>query len=77
MKKKKAKTARKVSIKKTAKKVTSGKKEMIRYTYDTPMSVVERQEGFDSGMPPDTKLGDYLEQNGLGFAASILFSAKF
>ena len=41
------------------------------------MSVVEKEEGFNSGMPPHTKLGDYLKQNGQSVAADVLFSVKF
>ena len=70
--KKKTKTTRKTA-KKAVKKKTSKK---IYYTYNTPISVVEKEEGFDSGMPPNTKLGDYLKQNGQAVAASLL-SAKF
>ena len=84
--KKKAKTAKKVAIdsarkryakdsaRKSVRKKSNGR---VRYTYDTPISVVEKKVGFKSGMPPNTKFGDYLKQNGQSVAADVLFSVMF
>ena len=36
------------------------------------MSIVEKEVGFNSGMPPNTKFGDYLKQNGQAVMASML-----
>lgn len=44
----------------------------MHYTYDTPMRILSEKYGFDPQVPLDTKLGDYLKDEGYKSAASLL-----
>lgn len=54
---------------KTMKK-TSSKKRLL--TYDTPVSVVEKNQNVRLGVNPNTKLGDYLTKVGFPSLAEML-----
>lgn len=69
----KKKAVRKAAKKSAKKSITKRKrKDMRAYTYDTPISVLEEKFKTKSGMPPDTKLGDYFRENGQHAMARLL-----
>ena len=73
----KRKTTTKVAAKQVGAMLSSTKvkeesKGLGIYTYDTPISVIEKKYDFKASMPSDTKLGDYFKMKGSHAMARLL-----
>ena len=64
-----SRVVRKKSTAATIKKGSLGKECL---SYDTPIGTLEKEYGFRSDVPPNTKVGDVLKKNGFHAAARIL-----
>lgn len=59
---------------KFVKRYTKSMKKRTLLKYDTPVSVLEEQQGVSLGVPANTKLGKYLENIGFPSLAEMMKS---